>query len=48
MACDGSQLGELAFLIAVLGEERGELGRAAGTHDRERDECGHEEEDDDR
>jgi hypothetical protein len=48
MAGDGSQFGELAFLVAVLVGEREELGRAAGAHDRERDECGHEEEDDDR
>jgi hypothetical protein len=48
VACDGVQLGELPFLVPVPVGAGGELGRVAGTHDRQRDEPGHEEEDDDR
>jgi hypothetical protein len=48
MARNGAQLGELPLLVAVLGGGPGELGRAAGTHDRQRDKRGHEEENDDR
>ncbi len=47
MAGNGAQVGELPLLVAVLGGSR-ELGRAAGPHDRQRDESGHEEENDDR
>jgi hypothetical protein len=47
MTGDGSQLGELALVITVLGGA-GKLGRVAGAHDRESDESGHEDEDDDR
>jgi hypothetical protein len=48
VAGDGAQLGELPLLVAVSGGGRGELCRPARTHDRQRDETGHEEEDDDR
>jgi hypothetical protein len=47
MARNGAQVGELPLLVAVPGGSR-ELGRVAGTHDRQRDESGDEEEDDDR
>jgi hypothetical protein len=47
MARNGAQLGELPLLVAVLGGP-GELGRVTGTHDRQRDKSGHEEENDDR
>jgi hypothetical protein len=47
MARHGAQLGELPLLVAIPGCP-GELDRAAGTHDRQRDEGGHEEENDDR
>jgi len=47
MARDSAQLGELPLLVAVPGGP-GELGRAAGPHDRQRDEGGYEEENDDR
>jgi hypothetical protein len=47
VAGDGPQLGELPFLVAVLGGA-GELGGLARTKDRQSNESGHEEEDDDR
>jgi hypothetical protein len=47
VARDGAQLGQLPFLVAVVGGA-GELGRLPRSHDRQGNDGGDEEEDDDR
>jgi hypothetical protein len=47
VARDGAQIGEVPLGVTVSGRGRGELGRVAGPHDRQRHDSGHEGENDD-